>query len=230
MAVIQRHDKVWKAVNVLVTGGAGYIGSHVAQRLVNSGHATCIYDNLSRGHRRATLAAPCICGELSDERRLASLLSEFNIQAVIHCAGLAQVGESVEHPDRYFEVNVGGTLCLLNAMLAARVDRIVFSSTTAIFGTPTRIPIDEGISPNPISPYGFSKFVVERMLEDFASAYGISFAALRYFNAAGASEDGTIGEDHRPETHLIPLALQVALGQKSELTKYMRIVEIGLGG
>ena len=149
---------------------------------------------------------------------LTKVLRELRINAVIHCAGLTLVGESVEQPVRYYDINVVGTLRLLSAMLATGVDRIVFSSTTAVFGAPTQIPITEEARPNPLSPYGYSKLVVERMLDDFASAYGISFAALRYFNAAGASEEGSIGEDHRPETHLIPLALQVALGQKSELT------------
>lgn len=205
-------------MNILVTGGAGYVGSHIARRLGRDGHSVWIFDSFVRGHWAATLGTPSIQGELSDQPRLTAVLRKYRIDAVVHCAGLTLVGESVEDPGRYYDVNVVGTLRLLNAMLAAGVERIVFSSTTAVFGAPTRLPIHDETQPCPLSPYGFSKLVVERMLDDFAAAYGIKFAALRYFNAAGASEDGAIGEDHRPETHLIPSALQVALGQRAELT------------
>lgn len=201
-------------MRILVTGGAGYVGSITVRRLLQAGHEVVVYDNLSRGHAEAVPSELLIVGDLADEDRLAGLLKERHIEAVMHFAALALVGESVQQPERYYRNNVVGSFHLLEAMRRAGVGRLVFSSTTATYGTPEKMPIAESTPQNPINPYGFSKLVVERMLADYAAAHGLAFAALRYFNAAGASADGTLGEDHTPETHLIPLVLQVALGQR----------------
>jgi UDP-glucose 4-epimerase len=176
-----------------------------------------VYDNLSRGHLAATQGLPLVRGELSDRALLAKTLTEQKIEAVMHFAAFALVGESVTDPQLYYENNVVGSLRLLQAMCDAGVKKIVFSSTTATYGEPEKSPIAETTPQQPINPYGFSKLTVEHMLDDFAAAYGIGFAALRYFNASGAAADGTIGEDHRPESHLIPIVLQVALGQRDKI-------------
>ncbi len=207
-----------KLVRILVTGGAGYVGSHAARLLAEAGHDVWIYDNLSRGHRAAALAGRLIEGELADRARLEAALKEQQVEAVMHFAAFALVGESVADPAMYYQNNVVCSLALLEAMRAAGVKRIVFSSTTATYGAPDRVPISEDEPQAPINPYGFSKLVVERALADYAEAYGFAYAALRYFNAAGASPAGDLGEDHDPESHLIPIVLQVALGQRDKIT------------
>jgi UDP-glucose 4-epimerase len=205
-------------MRVLVTGGAGYVGSHCVRQLLAAGHEVCVYDNLSRGHAEAVPAELLVQGDLVDQSRLAGLLKERRIDAVMHFAAFALVGESVEQPHLYYGNNVLGSFHLLEAVRLAGVRRFVFSSTTATYGTPEKIPIAETTPQLPINPYGFSKLVVERMLDDYAAAYGLGFAALRYFNAAGAAQAADIGEDHDPESHLIPIVLQVALGQREKIT------------
>ncbi|MFC1757838.1 UDP-glucose 4-epimerase GalE [Planctomycetota bacterium] len=207
-------------MNILVTGGAGYIGSHTARLLDRSGHDVWIYDNLVYGHRAAALPGKLIEGEIADREKVVSVLREKSIDAVIHFAAFAFVGESVEQPHKYYRNNVIGTLELLEGMRAAGVSKIVFSSTTATYGVPDTIPITESERQAPINPYGFSKLVVEQALADYAHAYDWGYAALRYFNAAGAAPDGVIGEDHTPETHIIPIVLQVALGQRENITVF----------
>ena len=205
-------------MKILVTGGAGYVGSHAARLLAREKHRVWIYDNLSRGHAAATQGLPLVRGDLSDRELLAQTMREHQIDAVMHFAAFALVGESVTDPNLYYENNVVGSLRLLQAMRDAGVNKIVFSSTTATYGEPAKSPIAETTPQHPINPYGFSKLAVEHLLDDFATAYGIGFAALRYFNASGAAADGSIGEDHRPESHLIPIVLQVALGQRERIT------------
>jgi UDP-glucose 4-epimerase len=204
-------------MNILVTGGAGYVGSHAARLLDQTGHDVWIYDNLSRGHRSAALPGRLVEGELADQARVARLLKEKRIEAVMHFAAFALVGESVSDPALYYQNNVVATLSLLEAVRAANVQRFVFSSTTATYGAPTRIPIREDEPQRPINPYGFTKLAMEQALRDYSSAYGLGYAFLRYFNAAGASADGRLGEDHDPETHLIPIVLQAAMGQRPEV-------------
>lgn len=205
-------------MRVLVTGGAGYVGSHCVRALKRAGYDVWVYDNLSCGHRQAVPEGRLIVGELENQSQLESAIRQHQIEAVLHFAAVAEVGESVVNPQKYYVNNVVGTLCLLNAMRAADVRKLVFSSTTATYGVPNTVPIPEEEPQKPISPYGFSKLVVERALGDYAHAYGLGYAALRYFNAAGADPSGEIGEDHKPESHLIPITLQVALGQRSEIT------------
>ena len=207
-------------MHVLVIGGAGYIGSHCVRLLRQAGHETWVYDNLSRGHRDAARADRLIEGDLHDVPKLVDVLQTRRIDAVMHFAAFALVGESVADPAIYYRNNVAATLDLLEAMRTAGVERIVFSSTTATYGVPDRMPITEETPQQPINPYGFSKLVVEHVLDDYAKAYGIGFAALRYFNAAGAAPAGDIGEDHHPESHLIPIVLQVALGQRDAVTLF----------
>jgi UDP-glucose 4-epimerase len=207
-------------VKVLVTGGAGYIGSHAVRLLARAGHDVWVYDNLSVGHRQAVPEGRLIEGQLSDRPALVAAMRGRRIDAVMHFAALACVGQSVVDPASYYQNNVAGSLNLLEAMREAAVDRIVFSSTTATYGVPDRMPITEDMPQQPINPYGFSKLVVERAMADYAHAYGLGYAALRYFNAAGASPEGDLGEDHDPETHLIPIVLAVALGQRSSVTVF----------
>lgn len=205
-------------MNILVTGGAGYVGSHAVRLLLSRQHDVWVYDNLSRGHRAAVPQGRLLTGDLSDQPHLARVLESKKIDAVMHFAAFALVGESVSDPALYYGNNLLGTFHLLEAMRGAGVQKLVFSSTTATYGSPAKMPIAETTPQEPINPYGFSKLAVERMLDDYSHAYGLSFAALRYFNAAGASADGTIGEDHTPESHLIPIVLQVALGQRQNIT------------
>ncbi len=205
-------------MKILVTGGAGYVGSHAARYLDLMGHEIWIYDNLSQGHRAAALPGRLIEGDLHDEAKLTSALREKKIEAVMHFAAFALVGESVSDPAKYYGNNVVGSLSLLQAMRNANVSRIVFSSTTATYGAPERVPIGEDEPQRPINPYGFTKLAIERALDDYAHAYGFAYAALRYFNAAGANPRGDLGEDHHPESHLIPIVLQVALGQRERIT------------
>lgn len=207
-------------MRILVTGGAGYVGSHAVRCLLGHGHEVWVYDDLAQGHRAAVPAGRLIEGHLAQRDRLTAALREHRIEAVMHFAALALVGESVANPARYYDNNVVGSLALLDAMRAARVERIVFSSTTATYGAPARVPIPEDTPQRPINPYGFTKLVIEQALADYAQAYGFAYAALRYFNAAGASPTGDLGEDHDPESHLIPLVLQVALGQRGAITVF----------
>jgi UDP-glucose 4-epimerase len=205
-------------MRILVTGGAGYVGSHCLRRLLDEGHEAVVYDNLWQGHSQAVPEGLLVEGDLNDEAKLTALLKDRRIDAVMHFAALALVGESVQKPDLYYRNNVVGSFHLLEAMRNSGVRKIVISSTTATYGTPEKMPIAETTPQQPINPYGFSKLVVERMLDDYTAAYGFSFAALRYFNAAGAAPDGSIGEDHTPESHLIPIVLQVALGQRESIS------------
>ena len=207
-------------MNVLLTGGAGYVGSHAARLLELAGYDVWIYDNLAYGHRAAVPPGKLIEGDLLDGARLTAALRDRKIDAVMHFAAFAYVGESVTEPAKYYRNNVVGALSLLDAMRAAGVGRIVFSSTCATYGVPEVVPITEAEKQAPINPYGFTKLVIEQALADYARAYDFGYAALRYFNASGAAEDGSIGEDHDPETHLIPLVLQAALGQRDEVLVY----------
>ena len=194
-------------MRILVTGGAGYVGSHAARLLSAAGHEVWIYDNLSQGHRGACPAGRLIEGELMDQALLVEVLRSRRIEAVMHFAAFALVGESVTDPAKYYQNNVVASLSLLEAMRAVDVRKIVFSSTTATYGVPEHVPITEDEKQAPINPYGFCKLVVEHALADYAHAYGFGYAALRYFNAAGASPAGDLGEDHDPESHLIPIVL-----------------------
>ncbi|WP_373651582.1 UDP-glucose 4-epimerase GalE [Schlesneria sp. DSM 10557] len=207
-------------MSFLVTGGAGYIGSHATRLFLSRGHDVVVYDNLSRGHEAAVPQGRLIVGELTDRQLLASTLREYDVEGVVHFAGLTYVGESVEDPALYYQTNVAGTLSLLDAVRAANVRRVVFSSTAAVYGMPDSCPIHEECSRSPINPYGRTKLMVEQILADYQTAYGIGFVALRYFNAAGADASGELGEDHAPETHLIPLVLQVALGQRKSIAVF----------
>jgi len=199
--------------SVLVTGGAGYVGSHACKALAGAGYRPVVYDNMSRGHREAVRWGPLVEGDLHDSPRLAAALRAHKITAVMHFAALAYVGESMTDPETYYRNNVGGTLALLSAMREAEVARIVFSSTCAIYGVPDRVPIVETTAKAPLNPYGETKLAIERALYWYNQAYGLRFAALRYFNAAGADPGGEIGENHEPETHLIPRVLRAALGK-----------------
>ena len=198
---------------VLVTGGAGYIGSHTVRLLGERGVPVVVFDDLSTGHRGA-VDTDLVVGDLGDREALERVFVERRPRSVIHFAARCTVAESVADPGRYYGQNVGGTWNLLEAMREHGCAEIVFSSTCAVYGTPARVPIEEDAPRMPINPYGRSKLMVEQMLEDYGAAYGTRTAALRYFNAAGASPDGRLGEDHRPETHLIPLVLEVARGRR----------------
>jgi UDP-glucose-4-epimerase GalE len=201
-------------VRILVTGGAGYIGSHAVRLFLARGHDVHVYDNLSMGHRAAVPADRLIVGDLDETARLDHVLVSRRIEAVVHFAALAYVGESVREPARYYQNNVVNTLRLFDLLRQHRIERFVFSSTCATYGVPTRVPITEQEPQRPINPYGHTKLAVEHALADHARAYGWGVTSLRYFNAAGASADGSIGEDHDPETHLIPLAIQAARKQQ----------------
>ncbi len=199
---------------VLVTGGAGYIGSHTAKELARAGYRVVVYDNLSRGHRWAVRWGPFEEGDLADQERLRRVLTEHRVDAVLHFAAFAEVGESMREPELYFHNNVGGSLSLLDAMRATGVRRIVFSSTCAVYGVPEIVPITEENPKAPLSPYGESKLMVEKMLQWEGVCHGLEWMALRYFNAAGCDADGEIGEAHAPESHLIPNLLNAALGRR----------------
>jgi UDP-glucose 4-epimerase len=207
-------------MNILVVGGAGYIGSHAVRHLLASGHETWVLDNLSLGHRKSVPTDRLIEAEAADRTVVEQVLRRHRIEAVMHFAAFALVGESVTDPAKYWHNNVIATLQLLEAMRACDVKKFVFSSTTATYGQPEIVPIAETTVQQPINPYGRTKLVVEQALADYAHAYGLGYAALRYFNAAGAAGDGSIGEDHTPESHLIPIVLQVALGQRSQITVF----------
>lgn len=204
-------------MRILVVGGAGYIGSHTVRLLNERGHDVWVYDNLSSGHRAAVPADRLIVADLADAGTLDHVFISKGIEAVMHFAALCYVGESVQHPAKYYHNNVFLGLQLLETCRRNGVKRFVFSSTAATYGVPDKMPITEDAPQRPCNPYGHTKMAFEWALADYAAAYGMSYAALRYFNAAGASRDATIGEDHQPETHILPIVLQVALGQRSHV-------------
>ena len=207
-------------MNILLVGGAGYIGSHMVKRLLQGGARVTTLDNLSAGHRDAVLGGEFVQGDLADRALLDQLLRGQTFDAVMHFASWIQVGESVKDPAKYYQNNVANTLNLLDAMREAGVNRFVFSSTAATFGQPVYTPIDEAHPQAPINPYGHTKRMVEQVLADYGLAYGLRSVALRYFNAAGADPQGQLGERHEPETHLIPLVLQAASGRRAAITVF----------
>ena len=205
-------------MNVLVVGGAGYIGSHCVRQLVAVGHRPIVLDNLVFGHRSAVSAKiPFYYADLGNQEIVGQILRDESIELVMHFAAFAYVGESVTEPRKYYENNFVATLRLLETMLDNGVNKFVFSSTCATYGEPHSLPIVETLPQAPISPYGQTTLDVENCLKSFANAYGLSFASFRYFNAAGAAEDGTLGEDHQPETHLIPLVIDAATGRRNHI-------------
>lgn len=206
--------------NVLVVGGAGYIGSHMVKYLSERGSTVTVFDNLSTGYRDAVLNAELIVGDLANINQVKQVLLDKKINAVMHFASSIQVAESVRDPGLYYENNVANTLNLVNAMVACNVKKIIFSSTAAIYGDPKYTPIDEKHPKAPINPYGQSKWIVEKILRDFDSAYGLKSICLRYFNAAGSDPNAELGERHEPETHLIPLVLQVANKRRKHICIY----------
>ncbi|HZN65158.1 MAG TPA: UDP-glucose 4-epimerase GalE [Tepidisphaeraceae bacterium] len=210
-------------MNVLVAGGAGYIGSHTVKRLKEAGYSPVIYDNLSRGHRTVVdiLRVPAVAADLNDRQVLVDTLREHSIDTVMHFAAYAYVGESVEKPLAYYQNNVATTITVLQAMQEVGVSRFVFSSTCAVYGDPDRIPITEDEKKAPVSPYGRSKLMVEQILADVPLGWkDFKYASLRYFNASGCSADGSLGEDHDPETHLIPVVLQAIMGVRPGITVF----------
>jgi UDP-arabinose 4-epimerase len=206
--------------SVLVTGGAGYIGSHTCKALAKTGYHPITYDNLSTGHESAVKWGPFEKGDILDAERLNEVLGHYEPGAVLHFAALAYVGESVTQPGKYWQNNVVGSLSLIEAMAAHKIDQLVLSSTCSIYGVPETLPLNETHTKNPINPYGTTKLVVETMLGDFADSNQLDSVSLRYFNAAGADPDGEIGEDHDPETHLIPLVLMAANDSTCPLTVF----------
>lgn len=204
-------------MKILVLGGAGYIGSHMAKTLMRAGHDVVVLDNLSTGFRRLARYGEFVPGDLADKQVLESIFQRHRIDAVMHFAAASLVGESVADPGKYYRNNVAATLTLLDTMCRFGVTKLVFSSTAAVYGEPMSVPIDEAHSKRPINPYGASKWMVEQILQDYASAYGLSSIRLRYFNAAGADPEGELGECHDPESHLIPLVLQAASGRRDSI-------------
>lgn len=202
---------------ILITGGAGYVGSHCARALAAAGYEAVVFDNLTFGHREFVRWGKLIEGDIRDANTLDAVFRADRFDAVMHFAARAYVGESVLDPGSYYDANVHGTRVLLSAMIRADVRLLVFSSSCALYGEPTHMPISENAKLDPINPYGFTKLVCERMMDDFESAHNLKSARLRYFNAAGAAPTAEIGEDHNPETHLIPLVLDVALGKRPEI-------------
>lgn len=209
-------------MKILVVGGAGYIGSHMAKLLSKSGHDVIVLDNLSTGFRRLAIYGDLVVGNLGDQVLLDKLFKAHDFDAVMHFGAASLVGESVVDPKKYYLNNVSETIVLLDAMVRHDVDKFIFSSTAATYGEPEYSPIDEAHPKKPINPYGTSKLMVERILQDFAYAYDISSVTLRYFNACGADPDGELGECHEPETHLIPLILQAASGRRGEIKVFGR--------
>lgn len=201
---------------ILVTGGAGYIGSHTVRLLMEKGYQVVVLDNLVYGHREAIVNddVELVEGDISDEKLLNELFSKYKFEAVLHFAAYAYVGESVSNPHKYYTNNVAGPLVLLKAMVDHGCRQFIFSSTCATYGNPEYMPLDEKHPQNPVSPYGKSKYLLEQIIKDYEVAYGLKYVFLRYFNASGASEDGLIGEDHDPETHLIPLILDAIVGDR----------------
>lgn len=207
-------------MNVLVTGGAGYIGSHVCQVLARANITPIVFDNLSTGHKWAVKWGPLVEADLSDALTIRSAIRAYDVRAVIHLAASAYVGESITNPRKYFENNTRNTLNLLGAMLDEGVGQLVFSSTCATYGNPLALPISESSVQHPVNPYGESKLMIEKMLGWYVQAYGLRYVALRYFNAAGADPSRQIGEVHDPETHLVPLIIDAALGRRSHVSIY----------
>lgn len=204
-------------MRILVTGGAGYIGSHVVLGLLRQGHEPIVLDNLSKGHPQAVSGAKLVNADIGDIEAVSEVLKKHQIEAVIHLAADSLVGESVQKPEKYFQNNLVNSLALLEAMRACEVKKIVFSSSAAVYGEPNQIPIPEDHPKNPTNPYGFTKLTFEGMLEAYDKAHGFRYISLRYFNAAGADPSAAIGEDHQPESHLIPIVLQTALGLRDHL-------------
>ena len=199
---------------ILVTGGAGYIGSHINKLLAHEGYETVVFDNLIYGHREAVKWGTLIEGDLKNIDEIEAVFQRYPIEAVFHFAAYAYVGESVAEPEKYYYNNIGCTLNLLKVMRKYGCDKIIFSSSCATYGEPAQMPITEDMPQDPINPYGFTKYAVERIFKDYERAYGLKYVVLRYFNAAGADPDGEIGEAHDPETHIIPLILDAASGQR----------------
>lgn len=204
-------------MTILVCGGAGYIGSHINKQLNQEGYETIVLDNLVYGHREAVKWGTFVKGDLANVADIEAVFSTYKIEAVFHFAAYAYVGESVMEPEKYYYNNVVNTLNLLNVMKRHGCSRIIFSSTCATYGEPEKVPITEDMVQNPINPYGMTKLMVEKIFKDYQRAYGLQFAVLRYFNAAGADPDGEIGESHNPETHLIPLVLDAASGKREDI-------------
>lgn len=209
-----------KRKNILVVGGAGYIGAHMVRQLVNTGYHAIVLDDLSRGHAEMIPDGALVVGDFGDQQLLDAIFSKQKIDAVIHFAALSLVGESVERPLAYYDNNVAKTIKLLDRMRQNGVDKFIFSSTAAVYGEPRATPITEDHLCEPLSPYGASKLIVERVLRDCDSAFGLKSICLRYFNAAGADESGALGERHDPETHLIPLVLQIAAGMRGHINVF----------
>jgi UDP-glucose 4-epimerase len=207
-------------MKILVTGGAGYVGSACLRYIAQQGHEALAYDNLVEGHPTAVGDQKLVVGDIADTAKLIQVLREFKADAVMHFAAATYVGESVTNPEYHYRNNVGGTLSLLNAMRETGVKRMLFSSTCATYGLSPKVPMNETAQQDPCSPYARTKLAVEWMIRDFSHAYGLGFTLLRYFNASGASPGGRFGEYHNPETHLIPLVLSVALGQRARLSVY----------
>lgn len=199
---------------ILVTGGAGYVGAHCCYALKRAGHTPVVYDNLCNGHAQFAKYGPFEHGDIRNKAHLAEVFDAHKPQAVLHCAALIEVGESVQFPDRFYDNNVTGALTVLEVMREKGVKPFVFSSTCATYGEPVRVPMDERHPQAPVSPYGWTKLMIERASRDIAAAYGLSFAHLRYFNAAGAAPSEGLGERHSPETHAVPLALFTLLGRR----------------
>lgn len=204
-------------MSILVTGGAGYIGSHTVKALQNQKRDVVVYDNLVKGHRQAVAGVPLIVGDICEEDKIVWTIEKYDVDSVIHFAAYSLVGESMIEPEKYYENNVCGTMKLLNTLIKKNIRKIVFSSTAAVYGEPKEIPITEESPKEPTNVYGRTKLIIENMLSDYDRAYGLRFAALRYFNACGADESGLLGEDHNPETHLIPLVLAAVLGQREHI-------------
>lgn len=206
--------------HILVVGGAGYIGSHMCKYLAGHGHVPVVLDNLVYGHRQAVRWGPFYKGSMENKDLLAHIFNRHEIKAVMHFAAYCYVGESVAEPSKYYRNNVSNTAVLLDAMIENNVENFIFSSSCATYGEPNEIPITENHPQYPVNPYGRTKLMVEQMLGDFQNAYGMKYICLRYFNAAGADPQCEIGEDHRPETHLIPLVLQAAMGKREEISVF----------
>ncbi len=206
------------STRVLVTGGAGYIGSHACKTLANAGYEPVSYDNMVYGHEELVKWGPLEVGDILDGERLREVIDKYSPDACMHFAAFALVGESVEDPAKYYKNNVLGTLSLLEALKEKGINRLIFSSSAAVYGNPVKTPIPDDHSLSPVNPYGETKRVMEGVLRDFGAAYGLKSASLRYFNAAGADPEGESGELHDPETHLIPLVLEVAAGKREHIT------------
>ncbi len=209
-------------MKLLVGGGAGYIGSHMVKQLAASGHSVTVLDNLTTGFRELAKFGELVVGDIQDVNFLENLFKTNSFDGVLHFAANSQVGESVVNPSKYYQNNVSGTLNLLDVMVRHGVKHFIFSSTAATFGNPEYVPIDEKHPQVPINPYGASKLMVERILQDYAAAYGLNSVCLRYFNACGADPEGHLGECHDPETHLIPIILQAASGRRKSISVYGR--------